>query len=221
MAAAHLSSVSESHRLPPAHVSYLQSLKDSGFEPKVIYDIGSCVLHWAREAKRLWPDATVVLFDAFESLEFLYVREGYPYHMGVLSDVDGKIVKFYQNEQWPTGNSYYREIGSPSASEIFPDDGFVEKTALTLDTVVRRKRFPAPDFVKLDVQGSEKDILSGAKDTLSTVRHLIVEMQHVEYNLGAPKVDETLPFIQHLGFRCVAPMFSNNGVDADYGFERV
>jgi hypothetical protein len=35
---------------------------------------------------------------------------------------------------------------------------------------------------------------------------------------GAPLVGETLPFIESLGFKCVAPRFSDNGSDADYGF---
>jgi len=56
--------------------------------------------------------------------------------------------------------------------------------------------------------------------TVANARHLIVEMQHTEYNLGAPKVDTTLPFIESVGFRCVAPKFSDNGCDADYAFER-
>jgi hypothetical protein len=53
------------------------------------------------------------------------------------------------------------------------------------------------------------------------VQQLIVEMQHVDYNLGAPKVHETLPYIESLGFKCVAPRFcGNTNVDADYGFTK-
>lgn len=216
----HLTALSTEDHMPSAHFNYLKKLKDSGFEPKVIYDIGSCVLHWTNGAKRLWPNATYYLFDAFESAEFLYVRDGYDYHMGVLSDEDGKVVKWHQNDIQPGGNSYYREVGcGPISGQLFPENGYVEKITRTLDSVVKERGFPKPDLLKMDVQGAEKDILSGAKDTLSSVRHLIVEMQHVDYNLGAPKVDETLPFIESLGFECVAPRFCGNAdIDADYGF---
>ena len=64
---------------PTDHIAYLKRLKEDGFEPKVIYDIGSCVLNWTNAAKEVWPDATFVLFDAFSEAEFLY--EGYQYHM--------------------------------------------------------------------------------------------------------------------------------------------
>lgn len=71
------------------------------------------------------------------------------------------------------------------------------------------------------IQGAERDILSGARGlVLPHAEHLIVEMQHDEYNQGAPRVDETLPWIESLGFQCTAPMFSRSSVDGDYGFHR-
>ena len=45
-------------------------------------------------------------------------------------------------------------------------------------------------------------------------------MQNKVYNEGAPLVDETLPFIEKLGFNCTAPLFCDNGPGGDYGFVR-
>ena len=213
----HITHISNSlqAQFPRDHVKYLNKLKSDGFEPKVIYDIGSCVLHWTREAQKLWPDAKIYLFDAFEPAEFLYT--GYEYHIGVLSDEDDKTVKFYQNNHWFGGNSYYRELNH---DHIFPPDRYIEKVCKTLDTVARERNFPPPDLIKIDVQGAEKDVISGARETLRSVEHLLVEMQSVHYNDGAPLVGETLPFIESFGFTCVAPKFADNGPDADYGFKR-
>ena len=61
----HLRNLSLNDSLPVNHFNYLKKLKESGFEPKVIYDIGSCVLHWTNKAKQLWPNAKYILFDAF------------------------------------------------------------------------------------------------------------------------------------------------------------
>jgi len=58
--------------IPRSHVDYLAKLKGSGVEPKVIYDIGACVLHWTNEASRIWPEAEIVAFEAMDSTEFLY-----------------------------------------------------------------------------------------------------------------------------------------------------
>jgi len=89
---------------------------------------------------------------------------------------------------------------------------------MTLDTIVKNRGFPLPDLVKIDVQGAEKDIISGGINTLSSAKHLICEMQHTNYNDGAPTVSETKPYIESLGWECIAPMLCNNGPDADYGF---
>jgi FkbM family methyltransferase len=197
------------------HAKYLQKLKSEGLEPKVIYDIGSCVLYWTNEAKNIWTDSKYVLFDAFEPAEFLY--EGYDYHIGVLSD-STKTVEWWQNDMMPGGNSYYREIG---CTEFFKDGMSTIRPTKTLDDVVKERGFPPPDFIKIDVQGCEVDILKGATETLKTVKDLVVELQHSEYNKGAPQVQESLPFIESLGFKCVSPMFAYNGPDADYHFKKI
>ena len=204
--------------LPVNHKNYLIKLKQSGFEPKVIYDIGACVTHWTLFAKRLWPDAKYILFDAFRKVEFLW--EGYDYFMGVLSDKDGETVKFYQNNFSPGGNSYYKEIGKNS--EIFyPEGQYVELPTFRLDTIVAQKGFPLPDFIKIDVQGSEIDIIKGAENTFKNAKRMIVELQNEEYNRGAPQANESIPIIESFGWKCDLPLFQNNGPDGDYSFVRL
>lgn len=209
---------SESLSFPPKHVQYLSQLRASGFRPKVIYDIGASFLHWTNIVSILWPDADIIAFDAWDKSEFLYKERDMKYFSGVLSDVDGKIVKFYQNDSLPMGNSYYRELPNPT---VFPEDEYVIRKTRTLDSVVNENGFPLPDFVKIDVQGAEMDVIKGGLQTLGNAQHMIVEMQKVQYNEGAPLVDVTLPFIENLGWKCVAPLFCDNGPDGDYGFARV
>jgi FkbM family methyltransferase len=215
----HLTQLSERSgpQLPPKHIQYLQSLKAGGFEPNVIYDIGSCVLHWTHEAQKIWPQAKIILFDAFARVQFLY--KGYEYFIGLLGDTDGKIVKFYNNDQLPGGNSYYRETFMDG--RFFPSDAYAEMIMHRLDTVVDNMGFPYPDFVKIDVQGSEQDVIRGGERILSHASRMIVEMQHVQYNDGAPLVADVLPYIESIGWKCDANRFCEAEHDADYGFVRV
>lgn len=214
----HLTELSERSgpQLPLNHIQYLESLKAEGFEPKVIYDIGSCVLHWTHEAQKVWPRAKIILFDAFDRAQFLY--KGFDYFIGVLGDVDDKIVKFYQNDQLPGGNSYYRETFMDG--RFFPLDAYTEMTMHRLDTVVNKMEFPYPDLVKIDVQGSELDVIRGGQHVLSHATRMIVEMQHVQYNEGAPLVTDVLPCIESMGWKCDAKRFCEAQFDADYGFVR-
>lgn len=207
---------SEFRLVPQAHVDYLKQLKESGFEPKVIYDIGSCILHWTNEAKVFWPEAKYILFDAFDSAEFLY--EGYDYHIGVISNQDDKDVDFYQSDFNPGVNSYYRD---QSYSDFFPIGSAQKRKAMTLDTIVKMKGFPKPDLIKIDIQGCEGDLIEGGKETLSAAKRLIVEMPHVAVNEGAPLVGETLPKIEALGFKCTDWAFSPHFSDADYSFVKI
>jgi FkbM family methyltransferase len=215
----YLLELSKKKLIPQDHISYLQKLKSEGFEPKVIYDIGACVLHWTKEAEQIWPDAKIIVFDAMDITEFLY--KDYDHFNGVLSDVDGRMVDFTEDTKLPGGNSYYRENENQNNSEYLRNAKTIKKTAYTLDSVVKDKKFPLPDFIKIDVHGAEVDVLRGATDSLKNVQRMVIELQEVDYNKGAPKVSESLPFIESLGFTCTDPKFCNNGSDADYGFVRV
>ena len=170
-------------------------------------------MHWTKSASQIWKDAKYVLFDAYEPASFLYAD--YDNHVGLLSDKDGKELKFYQNHQYPGGNSYYREIYT---GDVFKEDSYIVKEAMTLDTIVSKNRYPKPDLIKIDVQGSEIDILNGGLETIKDVKILIVELQSVEYNQHAPLVNFSLPYIEKLGFTCIYQKFSDNGPDADYCF---
>lgn len=201
-------------RLPQAHIDYLIKLRADGVEPKVIWDVGSCVTTWAQTAKEIWPNAEIILFDGFEDAEFLY--EGYKYHVGILSDQDGKEVTWYENKMMPWGNSIYKE----NNDHVFPESCGKTKLTETLDSVVKRRKFSLPDFLKIDIQGCEKDLLMGAQETLKSVRHLIIELQDTDYNKGAPKAIELVPYIENLGFKLVTPMFCKNTADADWHFAK-
>ena len=207
--------------IPRSHVDYLAKLKESGVEPKVIYDIGACVLHWTNEAARIWPDAEIVAFEAMDSTEFLYQERKMKYHIGVLSNETGKEVEFYQNDVHPGGNSYYKEneVVNPDTVNYFNDTHKRKLKTVTVDAVSNLKRFPKPDLVKMDVQGAELDVLKGAVETLKDVKHVILELQVVEYNKGAPLRDEVIAYMAEQGFDCNG-IFSNNGPDGDYHFIR-
>jgi FkbM family methyltransferase len=213
-----LKNLSDMSPIPESHILYLKKLKEEfNFEPEVIYDIGACVLHWTNESLKIWPNSTYYLFEGMDSVGFLYDEIGFEYHLGVLSDVDNKELIFYQSNESPGGNSYYKEDSWATELHYGKDSERIVKT-ITVDTVVKEKKFKLPDLVKIDVQGCEVDILKGMTETLKTCKHLIVELQHSQYNIGAPLNVESISFIESLGFELVTGLFTNNGPDGDYHF---
>jgi FkbM family methyltransferase len=216
--------ISQRDLLPMAHKTYLTNMcNEQKITPKVIYDIGACVLHWTNSAKQIWNDATYIVFEAMDETKFLYEEAGLQHFNGVLSDLDGKEVQFYQNLEWFGGNSYYRENPSlnPFAQQIFNDSHIVKKVTTTLDTLVQHHGLPLPDLIKIDVQGAELDVLRGAEKTLHHCKDIIIELQHSEYNIGAPHCSAAIEYLKDKGFRLVNDTyFDHTEVDGDYHFTR-
>jgi len=223
--------LNECHRtidIPVAHVSFLEKL-GSDFNPPekmVIYDIGSSVMHWSNHAKRIWKHSDIYAFDAMTEMKLFYDTHNetknaaltFEYNVGVLCDEDYKRISFYQNDELPGGNSYYKEIGHHNSHNIFTENHIKHKIGLKLETVINNKKFPLPDLIKMDVQGAELDILKGSMNIINSAKFLIVELQHVEYNKGAPLCNRTRDFLIENGWEVYAEKFCNNGPDADWCF---
>lgn len=211
----------EQNFFPINHIMYLDKLKKESVEPKVIYDIGACVLHWHKEAVKFWPNSQYFMFEAMDETAFLYREKNLPYHCGVLTNLDHKPVDFYQNTEHPGGNSYYLENDAvnPEARDYFNQSHMRKKVGMRLDTIVRKNGWPKPDMIKMDVQGSELDVLRGAELCLTDANDLILELQHTEYNSGAPQAQEVIDYLRDKGFELVA-QFTKTPYDGDYHFRK-
>lgn len=208
--------------MPEKHISYLDNMSTvQKINPLVIYDIGASVLHWMNNAKKVWPSSRYIAFEAMEASEFLFKENNVEYFCGVLSDTSGKEVDFFENVLYPGGNSYYRENAevNPSASVVFSDEHKRKAITTSLDDAVRMMNFPLPDLIKMDIQGAEMDVLKGATETLKTCNNLILEIQHTNYNKGAPMKDEVISYVNSIGFR-MHRQITETEYDADYHFVR-
>lgn len=201
--------------LPSSHIEFLWKMKkEFGFDVKCAWDIGSCVLHWTRHCLNVWSGCDIVCFDGFQALENLYKSLNLKNYIGVISDSDNKLVKWHENPLWYGGNSYYKEYNN----EIFPEDNFIEKKTRSLDSLMSEYNYPQPDLIKMDVQGAELDVIKGGLEVLKKTKYLILEAQEVDYNLGAPKADEIINYLDSIGWKLHTPKFSSNPADADYFF---
>jgi FkbM family methyltransferase len=215
-----LQQLSELPLLPTDHINFLKTLD---IKPKVVYDIGACVLHWTTEARRVWPEARFIAFEAMDEVKSLYESNKVEYCVGnPLYSQDGLEVEFYENTFHPGGNSLYRENPelSPRAEELFKGKKITRITR-TLDSLVKEVGIPLPDLIKMDIQGAELEALKGATETLKHCNHLILELQHKDYNIGAPKCQEVIDYLASLGFENKG-MFCGSAleVDGDYYFKR-
>jgi len=216
---------SNMHWFPQQHITFLENIfLEFNPDNMVIYDIGSSVLHWTLNAQYIWKNSKIYLFDGMTEMKLFYDEYNnknnttYDYNIGVLCDEDYKRICFYQNDEFSGGNSYYKEIGHINSHKIFTEKNIKQKIGMKLETIVKMKNIPAPNLIKIDVQGAELDILKGSMKIINNAKFLIVELQHIEYNKGAPLCNETCNFLIENGWEVYAEKFSNNGPDADWCF---
>jgi FkbM family methyltransferase len=210
-----IAEVSNKDLLPKNHINFLHYMKNElKIDVKCFYDIGACVLHWTRHALNVWKDSEFIVFDGFNALHDLYGINNLKYYIGVLSDVDKKVVKWWENPLWYGGNSIYRE----NNNSVFPEYNYELKISRTLDSLRKDFNYPQPDLIKIDVQGAELDVIKGSLETLKNTKYLILELQEIDYNLGAPKALEVINYLESIGWKLHTAKFSSNPADADYFF---
>jgi FkbM family methyltransferase len=165
------------------------------FTPNSVLDIGANVGQFYNEIKQIFPNSYYYLIEGNERCEIVLQSLGVDYSIALLSD-KVKEVKFYTrtNEERCTGNSIYRE-----KTPFFSDDEITIKneTTTTLDILIKDKRF---DLIKIDVQGSELDIINGGLEIIKNSKGVLMEVSLTEYNENAPTKEFVYEFMEKLNF---------------------
>ena len=127
--------------------------------------------------------------------------EGLEVIESVLHSEDDKEIKFY-NTRKPMCSSFYRpnfnhlkNFLDKERFEIISEDTFNSKS---LDTEI--VKFTQPNFIKIDTEGSELDILKGSKNTLLNVFGLEVECSFHQLREGQPLFEEIRSYLKDFDF---------------------
>lgn len=176
------------------HFDRLKFLRDKGFDPEVIYDIGAYRGQWSMQMKDLFTDAQFYLFEANERNSLFLNLTSFPTFIALLGDRE-QLVTFYTNDL--TGDSVFCE-----QTKYYQEHNSKKKELLMtkLDTVVRKNQIPPPDLIKFDVQGAEKIIIQGSPQIVMNAEVVILETKILEYNKNAPLVFETISLMNALGY---------------------
>ena len=174
---------------------YLTSIQQDGLKIDTVYDIGANIGTWSTALKHgALRNSHFYLFEGDPEHDQQLQATGLPYYIGILSNPGRDSVEYYRGGT-STGNSYYKE------NTIFYDDSVpVRMPARTLESIVTECNMPIPNFLKIDTQGSELDILRGAESLLSGVDLIYLECPIGKYNLGAPNIQEYLEYMAGQNF---------------------
>jgi len=186
----------------PSMLAGLVALRDRGVAPRRIVDGGACKGDWTRLARHVFPQTEVLMIEPqsrhAQTLERL-CRElgpGLRFAPQLVGPVEVDAVDFVVLD----------DAGGGTGSSVLPENSDVPRHVVklpmtTLDRLVESTGFGAPDFIKLDVQGYEIEVLKGAARSLSTADFVLLEVSIWPYNAGGPLVAEVLAQMDQRGFQ--------------------
>lgn len=180
------------------NLKMIENLRHLNIDVKNILDIGAHFGEFAKSIHHLFPSAYILMIEGNDKCEPALEELPFDHCIALLSDVN-KEVDFYMNKNnlTCTGCSYYKEN-----TEGYDDAVVEKKQTFILDEIVSdtNKIF---DFIKLDTQGSELDILKGGLNTLKTSNYVLMECSVIKdklYNRGSSHIDDIIDFMKDNGF---------------------
>lgn len=173
----------------------LCNLKVNGFNPSIILDIGAYEGEWTRMCNSIFNDSKILMFEAQESkIEKLSNLKSnkIDFCIALLGAKSSQKSKFYINDTVSSA--------LPESEKV--DQNFQVLPMYTLDEQLQYRGINKVDFIKLDVQGYELEVLKGADIALSTAEVILMEVSLIEINKGAPLIAEVMAFMTNKGFVC-------------------
>lgn len=172
----------------------LARLQQNGLKINTVYDIGACQGDWSKEIKPHIPGADFFLFEANPAYDQILLQTGFPYLCGkALSNPGREKVDFYNGTN--TGDSYYKEN-----TVWYENQTAIQLPCTTIDELIAKFALPPANFIKLDTQGSELDILAGAAGIINSVDLVLTECPIISYNKGAPNINDYLEYFKSNNF---------------------
>lgn len=173
--------------------AFLKSLVDKGLVLNTVYDIGAYIGEWSTSYKSVFPNSNCIMFEANPNLVPLLEQRNIPFVSAVLSSPEKQTVRFCHTND--SNGSYYKDT-----TTWYDNHGSIEVPCVTLDKIVQECNLPQPDFIKIDTQGSELDILRGAETVINDTKIVYTECPITNYNQGAPNISDYLNYFREKRF---------------------
>ena len=166
----------------------LERLRDLGLSPGLIFDVGAFRGDFARLALSIWPEARVACFDPLaHGVAEIARLQGRHLSIDCYRTLVGAEEK--ASVQLRVANASTSLLPS-QGSERLPVET-VPQTTIDL-AVARHYGGRPPDFLKIDVQGYELEVLKGAQAALAPggIEIVLAEVNLLDLHEGVPLLDE-------------------------------
>jgi len=171
-------------------------MRDQGFDPGVVLDVGAARGDWTTSCRRIYPQATYLLIeplaDYAPALSALSAYGRIRYLPFAAGSEEADLPLLVPTK--PGGSSFL-----PSSR---PDDQYFKRSVIVHVVPLDSIDIPVGStLLKLDVQGFELEVLDGASATLNQVDVIITECSLYPFQQGLPLIDQVIARVSALGFR--------------------
>jgi FkbM family methyltransferase len=184
-----------------------------------VFDIGSCDGLDAIKYAKKFPNAIVYAFEPLSKNFQLIQNNISKYNISTiipvelaLSNSKGKA-EFYVSsgrpkdvegaKDWDFGNKSSSLLQPNKTIEVHPWLEFKENISVNTDTLanfVIENKISRIDFIHMDVQGAELMVLEGAKDFISNIKMIWLEVENIELYKNQPLATDVEMFLSANGF---------------------
>lgn len=174
-------------------------LKEKGYKPDLILDIGAYHGNWTDDMIKIYPGSKYLLYEAIDYNELnkfnnsLNIKK---YNCLLNNTVEE--VNWY--EQKNTGDSMFRE-----KTKWFVNCDVIKRLTIDLNShessVIINNESIKNVFIKIDCQGAEIPILKGATNFFNKTDFILLEIPLFgQYNEGVPNFLEHIKYMDSIGF---------------------
>lgn len=183
----------------PSLLGLLENIRENGFSPFAVVDIGANVGEWSRTASSIFTSSRILMFDGDPDNEpalhnmVRTIGSRSEYFLCLLGSAKKGAVTLYRPDAGTTGSSVLPELTTFGRETV-------TLSMDTLDSQTEAVALQPPLLLKLDVQGFEMEVLKGGNRTLSLSEVVIMETSLLPYNDGAPSFADVVAFMEQQGF---------------------
>jgi len=162
------------------------------FDPMSLLDIGSHIGSFAIKFKNIFPNCELTLIEPNINCNAFLSNISTEIYNVALSDSE-TYREFYLSKIDPisSGSSFYKENEIASDHFIDSNVSVVKLKTQILDKLFYGHNF---DFIKMDVQGSEPEIINGGNQIFGNAKFVLIECGLSDYNPGSPH-SPNMPYI--------------------------
>lgn len=180
--------------------TFLNDICKRGFKCRYVFDIGANKSEYSRMIKKVFPDSDFLLIDPLIEME-VYMKNFCKEFKNSEYIITGVGSKKEKHILTTLGDSL---SGSTMMLKELPGLKKANKQreveVVTIDSIIQKHQKKIPDFVKIDVQGFELEVLKGAETLFGKTELFVIEVSLFKFNELTPEVSEIINFMSERNY---------------------